>query len=89
MKPAASIGDYRGVVTRTVVIAVADVGRHPNCGCAKICFEGYCGAGIAIGRYLRCAGGHTRRDAGHPIERIDALHQGMRRIMGTQYYYGG
>ncbi len=89
MKPAASIGDYRGVVTRTVVIAVADVGRHPNCGCAKICFEGYCGAGIAIGRYLRCAGGHAHRDAGHCVERIHAQHQRMRRIMGTQCYYGG
>ena len=89
MKPAASIGDYCSVVTRTVVIAVTDVGRHPNCGCAKICFESDRGAGIAIGRYLRCASGHPRRDAGYSIERIYAQHQGMRWIMGTQYYYGG
>ena len=89
MKPAASIGDYRSVVTRTVVIAVTDVGRHANCGRAKICVESYGGAGVAIGRYLRCAGGQADKDAGHRIKRIYALHQGMRRIMGTQYYCTG
>jgi hypothetical protein len=89
VKPTASIGDYRSVVTRTVVIAVTHVRRHTNCRCAKICLEGYCGAGIAIGRYLRCAGGHAHRDAGYCVERIHAQHQGMRRIMGTQYYYLG
>ena len=87
MKPAASIGDYRRVLARTVVIAVTHVRRHTNGGCAKICFEGYCGAGVAIGRYLRCAGGHAHRDAGHCVEDIHAQHQGMRRIMGTQCYY--
>ena len=83
MKPAASIGDDRSVVTRTVVIAVTDVGRHANCCCAKICVESYSGAAVAIGRYLRCAAGQADSDAGHGVERIHTLHQGMRRIMGT------
>jgi hypothetical protein len=89
VKPSASIGDYCSVLAGTVIIAVAHIRRHTNCGCIKICFVGYCGAGIAIGRYLRCAGSEGDRDAGYCVKHVHAKHQGMRRIMGSQRHYVG